>query len=189
MASFVFCCVLLHQYRYEGFVEVEWARTLAILNQTPWPTEKSPPQIIKPGWDTAALGTDLSTYVNTIKYIYFLAQKKQNQFWRQYFDDNANVWAKVLDAKSAVGVIERHLAISELEFKKNELSIAKRSDSSLARYAINPLWSKPMIEVSRGHYIVPVGRLLIARTSPLGLFHSVDTSIRNAYAADLGIPF
>jgi hypothetical protein len=181
---------LLHQHRYAGLSDFDWVRAFVILTRTPWPAGKQPAKFLIPGWDERALGMPLADYIHAVMMIHWTAMQRGNQFHRSFFSGQSAANNSGFNAQHGLQTLDRFLAISVEEFKREELAIVRHSSKSLhPKYRENPLWARPLVQVAPDRYLVPSSRLLIARAGTQGIYYSVPQADRSQFAIELGILF
>ncbi|MFM9582442.1 nuclease-related domain-containing protein [Streptomyces caniscabiei] len=165
-----------HQGPWQEDAYAQLSRSIALLDQTPYPDDADDPlEVILPGWDHDLLGCSLADYLGIVHLVWGCATAHPNPRRRGRF---ALDWYPVADYDQFDGlrspaqvktVLNRHFVTT-----KNKLRAAFPADHDplLRRYTHNPLRSRPLVGGVPGGYLVPVPAAVLGKTTPLGLYYT-----------------
>ncbi|WP_069812680.1 hypothetical protein [Streptomyces sp. TP-A0874] len=165
-----------HQGPWQEDAYAQLSRSIALLDQTPYPDDADDPlEVILPGWDHELLGCSLADYLGIVHLVWGCATAHPNPRRRGRF---ALDWLAVADYDQFDGlrspaqvktVLNRHFVTT-----KNKLRAAFPDDHDplLRRYTHNPLRSSPLVGGVPGGYLVPVPAAVLGKATPLGLYYT-----------------
>ncbi|MER5352642.1 nuclease-related domain-containing protein [Kitasatospora sp. NPDC002551] len=182
-----------HQGPWQDDAYAQLSRSIAMLDQTPYPDDADNPlEVILPGWDQELLGCSLADYLGIAQLVWACATDQPNPRRRGRF---ALDWYPVEDYDQFDGlrspaqvkaVLNRHFVTT-----KNRLRAAFPADSDplVRRYTHNPLRSRPLVGGVPGGYLVPVPAAVLGKATPLGLYYTGGDNRSvwgNGFTNDLG---
>ncbi|MET9396086.1 nuclease-related domain-containing protein [Kitasatospora sp. NPDC002965] len=165
-----------HQGPWQEDEYAQLSRSIAVLDQTPYPDDADNPlEVILPGWDHDLLGCSLPDYLGIAHLVSACTTNHPNPHRRGRF---ALDWYPAEDYDQFDGlrspaqikkVLNRHFVTTKTKLRA---AFPADHDPLLRRYTHNPLRSRPLVGGVPGGYLIPVPAAVLGKATPLGLYYT-----------------
>ncbi|ROR33848.1 hypothetical protein [Kitasatospora cineracea] len=152
------------------------SRSIALLEQTPYPDDSDDPlEVVLPGWDHKLLGCSLADYIGIANLVWACATNDPNLRRRGRFTldrypvEEYDQFDGLRTPAQAKAVLNRHFVTTKTKLRA---AFPTNSDPLLRRYTRNPLRSRPLVGGIPGGYVVPVPAAVLGKATPLGLYYT-----------------
>lgn len=183
-AANFFLRISSEQLVYQQSVMNEFARTLAMFEQTP---VTRPLSVMGPGWARKLFGCELADYVGVAFLLLVAAKKNEGRFALSWLDrpefhtDSAPISFEVVRT-----AVENNFAADTAGIKALQAA-APVVRGEMRRFGFNPLLSRPVITgVLPDASLIPVPHLLVRKASPLGVYFAGVQRWDVAFSQDVG---
>lgn len=149
------------------------------------------PEAMAPGWfEQVTNGISLDDYVGAIFLISLMTQMNAGRFDPHWFDNpRFQELSDVLPLSAAQRIFAETLLTTIDDFKIKNRAAQDPANSAEKKYAFNPLHDTPFIGGVDEIPIAPFVRAIIAKASPVAVYHQAREALGDAFTRDLGSVF